>query len=179
MAVASERVTDRQVSFAMALIAERVLPNTQENAESTLVLRERVEGLTKKAASDFIGGLLREKPIQVKPAPVAATLPEIPEGRYAIEEAGAVKFYKVDAPTQGKWAGYVFVKVLASDVEYPIRDKDSRKRIIDTIAIDPQAASARYGQEIGACGICGRTLTDEESRARGIGPICAGKNGWA
>ena len=30
----------------------------------------------------------------------------------------------------------------------------------------------------GSCGHCGRTLTNEESRARGIGPICAGKMGW-
>jgi hypothetical protein len=31
----------------------------------------------------------------------------------------------------------------------------------------------RYGMLIGKCGVCGRTLTDEESRANGIGPVCA------
>lgn len=25
---------------------------------------------------------------------------------------------------------------------------------------------------------CGRTLTNDESRARGIGPVCAAKAGW-
>lgn len=39
-------------------------------------------------------------------------------------------------------------------------------------------ASNRNGRELGHCGVCGRTLTDEESRARGIGPICAENNGW-
>jgi uncharacterized protein DUF6011 len=33
----------------------------------------------------------------------------------------------------------------------------------------------RYGQELGECGHCGRTLTDEASRAAGIGPVCASK----
>ncbi|MES2342166.1 MAG: DUF6011 domain-containing protein [Pseudomonadota bacterium] len=28
---------------------------------------------------------------------------------------------------------------------------------------------------MGECGRCGRTLTDEASRAAGIGPVCASK----
>ena len=42
---------------------------------------------------------------------------------------------------------------------------------------DIAAATALYGQELGHCGICGRELTDEDSRARGIGPKCA-ERGW-
>lgn len=34
------------------------------------------------------------------------------------------------------------------------------------------AAAALYGQELGHCGLCGRELTDDESRAAGIGPVC-------
>lgn len=37
---------------------------------------------------------------------------------------------------------------------------------------DPFEARVRYGKLIGACGYCGRKLTDPESRARGIGPDC-------
>lgn len=33
----------------------------------------------------------------------------------------------------------------------------------------------KFGQIYGVCCVCGRTLTDEESVANGIGPICAGK----
>ena len=54
---------------------------------------------------------------------------------------------------------------------------NAEKKVVEKIAADPQAASIRYGLEIGACGRCGRTLTDEESRAAGIGPVCAQK-GW-
>jgi len=37
--------------------------------------------------------------------------------------------------------------------------------------------AARYGRLYGRCMVCGRTLTDEGSIERGIGPICASK-GW-
>jgi len=36
----------------------------------------------------------------------------------------------------------------------------------------PEATFAHYGLETGECGICGKTLTDPESIARGIGPVC-------
>lgn len=35
-----------------------------------------------------------------------------------------------------------------------------------------------FGEAFGACGVCGRTLTDPESIARKIGPICAAKLGF-
>jgi hypothetical protein len=38
---------------------------------------------------------------------------------------------------------------------------------------DPIAAAVKYGRESGCCAVCGRDLTDPESIARGIGPICA------
>jgi len=96
-----------------------------------------------------------------------------PEGRYAILVDDVTKFYKIDAPLEGKWAGYVFVKVQASDELHPIRSRDSREAIINDI-IDQgwKESLLRYGREIGRCGHCGRTLTNEESRAYGIGPVC-------
>jgi Family of unknown function (DUF6011) len=109
---------------------------------------------------------------------LAARLPELEHGRYAIDIDGVTKFYRVDKPTQGKWAGYTFVKVQASDETHPIRNRAQRIRILSIIAADPQGALQRYGREIGSCGHCGRTLTDQESRERGIGPICWGKLGW-
>jgi hypothetical protein len=44
------------------------------------------------------------------------------------------------------------------------------------IAEDPHAAMIRYGQVVGACGHCGRTLTNQASRDAGIGPVCAAKS---
>lgn len=43
---------------------------------------------------------------------------------------------------------------------------------------DPQEAAIAYGRATGRCSICGRELTDPESIARGIGPICASLLSW-
>lgn len=91
-----------------------------------------------------------------------------PFGRYALrDDEDVVKFYQATA--QG-------LAVQASDELHRV-PAPADKAIIARIAADPEAASRLYGQEIGECGRCGRTLTDEASRAEGIGPVCATK-GW-
>lgn len=101
---------------------------------------------------------------------------EVPDGRYALGFGnGVVKFYKVNTPTAGKWAGYTFVEAQASEETFPIRNAAKRREILSAIAEDVRGAAALYGTELGVCGRCGRTLTDDDSRARGIGPVCADK----
>jgi hypothetical protein len=56
-------------------------------------------------------------------------------------------------------------------------DDATEARILAAIA-DPAAAAIAYGQRTGTCSCCGRELTNAESRARGIGPICAEKYGF-
>lgn len=104
-----------------------------------------------------------------------APFPKVAKGYYAIEVDGVLKFYRVDRPTEGKWAGYTFLSVQASDDFWPIKNRDQKRAILELIAADPKAAGARYGREIGRCYRCHRTLTDATSRANGIGPDCAGK----
>lgn len=113
--------------------------------------------------------------------PLVTTV-DVPAGRYAVEtEDGAVNtlaFYKVDRPTDGRWAGYVFVKHIVSDEEQRMSQAAGKAILAKIAAAGPEAASARYGHEIGKCGVCNRTLTNDESRARGIGPVCAENSGW-
>jgi hypothetical protein len=40
------------------------------------------------------------------------------------------------------------------------------------VAAGPEEAMIRYGQELGQCGHCGRELTNDKSRALGLGPHC-------
>lgn len=54
---------------------------------------------------------------------------------------------------------------------------DLEARIVAACA-DPAAAAEVYGKRTGQCSCCGRALTNEESIARAIGPICASKWGW-
>lgn len=106
----------------------------------------------------------------------------VPAGRYAVEtEPGAVNtlaFYKVDRPTEGRWAGHVFVKHIVSSEEHRLSRAAGEAVLRKIAAVGAEAASARYGQELEHCGVCGRPLTNDDSRERGIGPKCAADMGW-
>lgn len=112
--------------------------------------------------------------------------PDIPAGRYALDTDEGVKFYKVDRPDQGRWAGYTFVKRLRAQGYHGL-DQLAEVRmyvgqqveVAKAIAENPEAAMARFGHAIGHCGRCGRELTKDESIKLGIGPVCAGKLGWS
>ena len=52
------------------------------------------------------------------------------------------------------------------------------KRIAGLTDEGRKQAQALFGQEIGQCGACGRHLTDEETRKRGIGNDCAKRLGF-
>jgi hypothetical protein len=49
------------------------------------------------------------------------------------------------------------------------------ERVLVEIEKDPFEAAKQYGRDSGRCAACGRDLTDPESIANGIGPICASK----
>jgi hypothetical protein len=104
------------------------------------------------------------------------------DGWYAVASLTGnndLDFFKIDIPTEGNWLGCLFVKRVIGGGEgsNPRTERVPRTTALKwlelvsdgTLAIDAQA---RYGQNIGRCGICNRALTDEASRARGIGPDC-------
>ncbi len=105
--------------------------------------------------------------------------PDVPAGRYAVDNAdGRLGFYHVQHGKR-KWTGKVFVKHHVAGQEDQRMSAAAGRTILARIQADgPEAASARYGHELGHCGLCGRELTNEDSRARGIGPVCADKAGW-
>jgi len=59
--------------------------------------------------------------------------------------------------------------------------QDERDRIeteLLRIAANPKEVAIEYGRATGKCSCCGRVLTDPDSIAAGIGPICAEKWGF-
>lgn len=112
----------------------------------------------------------------------------IPEGRYALYaeagpgyKTGSWKFYQVDKPKEGRWAGYTFVKVLIGAPGSYRKESVGMSRAMDVLAAidkDPKQAMVDYGLQSGVCGRCSSPLTDPDSLARGIGPKCAAKSGW-
>jgi Family of unknown function (DUF6011) len=101
--------------------------------------------------------------------------PTVAEGHYAITSTGDndLAFYRVEHGT-GQWAGRTFVRLVVGGHSDRNAPRDHVAGILARIAADPDAA-ARYGREIGRCWMCNRHLTDETSRALGIGPDCRAK----
>lgn len=90
--------------------------------------------------------------------------------RYALdgfETGNEVRFYKLRESKRGK--RYLVAQL--SDEERMVPWAEALI-VARRIAADPMAAMLRYGTELGHCGHCGRTLTNDESRALGIGPKC-------
>lgn len=95
-------------------------------------------------------------------------------GHYAIDTTNLsvfvnqVSFFHVWVGDRGGWK--VFMEV--SDDQVELQSWDTKRAVIGRIAEDPTAASALWGLEHSRCGVCGRRLTNDESRALGIGPVC-------
>lgn len=189
-------MTARQMDFIRRLADERQLPlestapgmRNRARYVSNLV-NPHLAGSTNAAtepdnrqASAIIEWLLE---LPMRPGRSRETTseptPDVPEGRFALrtDDDEQLRFYKVDRPTEGRWAGYVFVSEIFGGGfgddgrREPIRDRQRKSEVLNAIlAVGPIKAAQCYGIELGHCGRCGRTLTDETSRAFGIGPDC-------
>lgn len=95
-------------------------------------------------------------------------------------------FEFLDMPAKGQWNAAVRVtegekklgRIEAGKFVRSFACDDPTEARIIAAAADPQSAAVAYGKKYGVCAICGRTLENEESIKRGIGPICADKYGW-
>ena len=186
--LAHRPATEKMINYARFLINDRQTSRLNPAAWRSIVmalLDSETDPLTleHRDVGDLIDVL---KPLQSKQAaqrqsPQPKAYPDVAEGRYALEGLDGYKnevaFFKIDRPTQGRWAGRTFVSQYKSDEKMPVRGEGAR-RILELIAADPRAAMILFGKETSRCGHCGRRLTDDESRARGIGPVCAEKMGW-
>jgi hypothetical protein len=137
---------------------------------------QQVNQLTAAKASEQINALKAERNELRATANAtkgsAPARPEVPAGRYAVDtEEGHLGFYHVHVSDKG----FITVAVQASDAAHELPWKAALGVLRKIEEITPLAASIRYGKELGMCGVCGRTLTNEESRATGIGPICASR----
>lgn len=96
---------------------------------------------------------------------------DIPNGYYAVGDAGPddIHFFRVSRFRDGG----IKVQEQASDTLHPVRRGGRRTAILTTIkTVGWRNSQELYGRTIGRCGRCNRTLTDADSRARGIGPDC-------
>lgn len=172
-------VTDNRTAGQVKFMEDLVERLAKLDREIGAQARTYTDGMTEHGkwtagrtgnASAWIDRMLskeRELSNRARTAPV-----QVADGRYAVEEDGVLRFFKVK---NGNRPGFVFLDIQASDEWHSVRNVVRIRMVLALIAQDPKAAMIRYGQELGECGHCGRTLTDAASRAAGIGPICASK----
>lgn len=164
--------SEKQINFIIDLTEKRDISGLPPLVQDYISNVEMgyPEMINKNTASRMIDFLL-SAPWKKK---VSNDLPDVPAGRYAVEIGDKLRFFHVNRPTEGKWHGYTFVNEQAGPELFSIRDRKRSAMILDTIKKD-EGALARYGQELGICGMCGFELTNELSREIGLGPTCRKK----
>jgi uncharacterized protein DUF6011 len=132
------------------LLAEIADLATLTSAQARLRITRLVDTLKAKHAAE-----LASKPVKVVPA-----------GWYLVDGVE----YQVKIAKKSK-APYLISK----DGEYLGALKGDAPKILSAIEADPIGLAKEYGKATGTCGICSKTLTNPDSIALGIGPVCAGK----
>lgn len=183
------RASEKQLDFLMSLLKERTYGGDAGNQSCADLLME-AQGFTKeielrhnlfthldrRAVSKQIEAHMTLDKVK---APVSDTSwhnVDVPAGYYATPSMTGnndLDFWRVDVPEKGKWAGYRFVKrVIGGQGAVNISKAERFNALQQIDAIGAQAAGKAYADAIGCCYRCNRELTDETSRAVGLGPVC-------
>lgn len=108
--------------------------------------------------------------------PMALNL-DLPASKYALHNDDGLKFYEVRVGKAGtRWDGFRFVDHLVGHpgdwARYPVKGV-ARKEVLADIAQHPRESAVLFSAEFTICAVCGSPLSDPESLARGLGPVCA------
>lgn len=169
--------TDRQLDYIRALKDGRVI----DDKWRARIERDLAAGMTKLAASKVIDWLLKQPRPTAAVAKVTGTVsarsnPPVPTvGHY---KHNGILYAVVD-----RKRGRRTTRVLKQLHQNPDGSWSWRGALIGWRDLVPvwQALTlneaAKFGHTTGTCLVCARTLTDPESVARGIGPVCASRFG--
>lgn len=190
----SNTATDKQVAFIKSLQEQRVIldltdvqsmsadeterlateqPEAYAAGIAVNIARDlwRAESFTKEAASKVID-VLKAAPYPSRAAKPSETPSEAAEGMHRVD--GVV--YKVQRSPE---SGRLYAKKLAPQdtllKEWKFEYAKGAMRLLSADTQMTLEEAKEWGVLYGTCAVCGRTLTNEESIAAGIGPICSGK----
>lgn len=147
--------SEKQVALIIRLMGERVaLPGMDEDFEFM------ADDFSVRDASDTIDRLFAapRKPLAHEDGEALG------EGFYALGEDA----YRVVA---AKSSGNLYAKVWQGRWEYA----PGAMRLLTGAARLTVEQAAALGRRYGICVVCGRTLSDPESVAAGIGPVCSAR----
>jgi len=160
----SNPATDKQVDFIRVLVAQKY--TAEEQTKYMEFLDNAV--ISKSRASEIITHL--------KTLPKLQSITEM----YAANEDVEVGLYRVDGvayKVKRAVYGSGFLYACPWDEEakcFGQKEAGAIRKIRVSHRMTAKEAGP-YGLAMGACAHCGRDLTDENSIALGLGPVCAGK----
>lgn len=165
--------SEKQLNFLVQLL-------TESGVEPDMAELKKLTGGKDGTASQEIDRLLdarkRKANAGGSAAPQREPYPDVPAGHYAVPSLTGnndLDFFRVDRPTEGTWKGRTFVKrVIGGHPDTSVRGVTAVKALKAILAQGIDEARTDYGTHIGRCWKCNRHLTDETSRALGIGPDC-------
>lgn len=177
--------TDKQTNYILTLSQGRdwtsiVSTGTYEtvmdviaNADPEL---EDKRFIARAEASAAIDALLKCRPLQV-PSTAQVTHPDLttlPLSRYALprSDGSGFDFFEVVERKSGR---RFINRLVGSPGDWRREWLSQRHQIFAArhIAEDPKAAAVAYAREHGRCAVCDAHLSDPESIARSMGPVCA------
>lgn len=159
----SNPASDRQVDYIRVLVAQKYTP--EEQAKYVDFLDNAV--ISKSRASEIITHLKSLPKLQhTAPAPAADG---VEVGLYKVDGVA----YKVKRAVYG--SGFLYACPWDEEAQgFGEKEAGAIRKIRASHRMTAEEAGP-YGLAMSACAHCGRDLTDEESIARGLGPICADK----
>lgn len=158
-----ETMTNRQVETIKSLIADRVID--EQNNMRVEILRDYIRSgkpVPRSAASHVIACLLKA-PRKTATSTVAET------GVYRLADGRIVSVY--DSRNN---PGRRYGKVWDEDAQTWLYVPGAAYKAAGLPRLSVEEIAA-FGKVTVQCAICCRSLTKPESRARGIGPVCASR----
>lgn len=174
----AEPITPKQLAYIEALLsqlAEKIAGDTSgsEIVREALSVHDTIKillnqgNVSKQQGSSAIEMLISWNKRSFAPRPVPVVREKAPVGVYKRGE----DIYRV---IKGRQSQKTYAQKLVTDANgHPVWDYAGAMVFELKVEelISPEVA-AQMGRSVGYCVICGRFLTDAESVAKGIGPVC-------
>lgn len=155
--------TTAQINYLTSLATQAFAGNPGELMNQVFDLADLNNAAVTKRIN-FLKGVIKGLP-KAAPKPLDPKVAALVEGYYL---AGGMEVKLVISKKTGK-------PYLYGPSGYIAGGSAEGAALLAEIAEDPKGAAIAYGKATGSCGICGKTLTKQESIDAGIGPWCAGK----
>jgi hypothetical protein len=103
--------------------------------------------------------------------PTQKNLPDVPAGHYAVPSLTGnndLDFFRIDRPRDKTYVK----RIIGGHPDTNVYGRSAKQALEAIMELGIEEAGILYGTQLGRCMKCNRHLTDELSRALGIGPEC-------